>query len=66
MQESEPDGIVRRLVPPVFAVIEDRYAIASVLVSKVSPLLGIDLICGKYIVPPCCRAHAEVVDSLRI
>lgn len=66
MQESEPDGIVRLLVPPVFAVIEDRYAIASVLVSKVGPLLGIDFICSKYIVPPCCRAHAEVVDSLRI
>ena len=66
MQESEPDGIVRRLVPPVFAVIEDRYAIASVLVSKVGPLLGIYLLCCRDIVAPCYRADTEVVDSLRI
>ena len=66
MQKSKTQNVIGRLVPSVFAVIEDRYPIAAVLGCKIRPLLGIHFIGRQCIVSSFYSSDAKVVHSFRI
>ena len=66
MEKSQTDGIVIRFIPAIFTVIQDRYAVAVVLIGQVCPLLRIYFVSGLYIIASFHAADSQIVSSLFI
>ena len=66
MQQGQAEGVVVRLVPAVFAVIQDRHAIVSTTVSQIGPILCIDFVGSLRIVAPPHTSKSQIVGGFRI
>ena len=66
MQERQAQDVVSRLVPAVFAVVQDGDAVGSVGLGQVRPLLGVHLILFAGVVRTLDGAGADVVTGHRV
>ena len=66
MEQRQAQRIVRRLVPAVFAVVENRHAVAAVGIRQIDPFLGRHFIGRFGVVAALDEAQSEVVSRLRV
>ena len=64
MQQGQTDGIVVRLVPTVFAVVQNRDSVAVVPVGQVSPLMCIYFVGGGCVVASFDATDTQIVRSV--
>ena len=66
MEQRQAQRVVRRLVPTVFAVVENRHAVAAVGIRQIDPFLGRHFIGRFGVVAALDEAQPEVVSRLRV